>query len=101
MDWAPFRNRYKQPCNPESRLLAPTAHRRARTPPANTCVFVLTKGMSVVGPRAITFEELEWFGDDVAALLSVRPGVTGLWQTGPRNVATFQSGARQDLEMCA
>lgn len=55
--------------------------------------------LSVIGPRAITFEELENFGDNQELLLSCPPGVTGLWQTGPRNVATFESGLRQDLEL--
>ena len=55
--------------------------------------------MSVVGPRAITREELTWFGADADELLSVRPGITGLWQTGPRNEYDFESGRRQALEL--
>ena len=55
--------------------------------------------ISVVGPRAITFEELSYFGDDQDLLLSCPPGITGLWQTGPRNLATFEIGLRQELEL--
>ena len=59
----------------------------------------LTGQMSVIGPRAITSSELAWFGSDSDELLSVRPGITGLWQTSERNMATFESGIRQDLEL--
>lgn len=62
-------------------------------------VNVLLGQMSVVGPRPITFEELEEFGDSKALFLSCRPGITGLWQTGPRNDATFKSGERQRIEL--
>lgn len=55
--------------------------------------------ISVIGCRVITFDELEWFGDDKDLFLSVAPGITGLWQTGPRNLATFESGLRQKLEL--
>jgi lipopolysaccharide/colanic/teichoic acid biosynthesis glycosyltransferase len=60
---------------------------------------VFTGDMSTVGPRAITQEELENFGDQVGKLLSVRPGVTGWWQVEARNDATFESGERQALEL--
>lgn len=62
-------------------------------------VNVLLGQISVVGPRPITFEELEYFGDCKSLLLSCPPGITGAWQTGPRNKATFQSGERQRLEL--
>lgn len=55
--------------------------------------------MSVVGPRAITREELEFFGDDADLMLSVPAGVTGWWQVSSRNDATFESGERQELEL--
>ena len=62
-------------------------------------IFVLTKGMATIGCRAITEEELEYFGDYRALLLSQRPGITGMWQCGPRNIATFESGLRQKLKL--
>ena len=55
--------------------------------------------MSVVGPRAVTVEETAWYGDDLAEILSVPVGITGMWQTGPRNDCTFESGKRQQLEL--
>ncbi|MBR3160303.1 MAG: sugar transferase [Atopobiaceae bacterium] len=60
---------------------------------------VLVGDMSVVGPRPVTADELEWFGDDAAEVLSVRPGVTGWWQAYARNDATWESGERQNMEL--
>lgn len=60
---------------------------------------VLLGDMSVIGPRAITYEELPNFGDDVALALSVPQGITGLWQATSRNDATFESGERQKIEL--
>lgn len=55
--------------------------------------------MSVIGPRCITQSELEWFGSDVGLLLSVPQGITGAWQIGERNNATFENGTRQAIEL--
>ena len=55
--------------------------------------------MSVIGSRAVTAEEVEYYGEAKEAILSMRPGITGLWQTGPRNIATYESGLRQQLEL--
>ena len=60
---------------------------------------VVAGQMSVVGPRPITSDELVHFGDDAARLLSRRPGITGFWQCGLRNGATFESGERQRIEL--
>lgn len=62
-------------------------------------VNVLLGQISIIGPRAITLEELKHFGKDAALLLSVEPGITGAWQSGPRNQATFESGLRQTIEL--
>lgn len=55
--------------------------------------------MSVVGPRPVTERETYEFGSDRALVLSVRPGITGLWQVTARNDATWESGERQRLEL--
>lgn len=60
---------------------------------------VLLGQMSVVGPRAITPEELHHFEPDVELLTSVPAGITGLWQIGERNNATFENGKRQQIEL--
>lgn len=41
---------------------------------------VLVGDMSIVGPRPVTSQELELFGDAASSILSVRPGITGPWQ---------------------
>lgn len=62
---------------------------------------VLRGDLSVIGPRPITRAELEQhFSDgEKEELLSVRPGITGLWQATDRNAATFESGLRQKIEL--
>lgn len=60
---------------------------------------VLLGQMSTIGCRAITVEEVEHFGEGKGLLLSMRPGITGLWQTGPRNIATYETGLRQKYEL--
>ncbi len=62
---------------------------------------VLRGDMSLVGPRPIVQEELERKYDCIQAkkLLSVRPGLTGMWQTSGRSTCTYQSGRRQAMEL--
>ncbi len=55
--------------------------------------------MSFVGPRPVLREETELYGDDKAALLSVKPGLTGLWQASGRNNIDYESGQRQKMEL--
>lgn len=40
---------------------------------------VIRGEMSLVGPRPIIEEELEWYGDHKDELLSIRPGIFGSW----------------------
>ena len=40
---------------------------------------VIRGDMSLVGPRPIIEEELEWYGDQKEELLSIRPGIFGPW----------------------
>lgn len=46
--------------------------------------------MSLVGPRPVVDEELDHYGAEVMVYLSVRPGITGLWQVGGRNDASYE-----------
>lgn len=62
---------------------------------------VLKGDMSVVGPRPYIMFEFEEYGvpyDVVNEILSVKPGITGLWQISSRNEATFDERIKQDLE---
>jgi exopolysaccharide biosynthesis polyprenyl glycosylphosphotransferase len=61
---------------------------------------VLAGDMSLVGPRPLPVEEVKRF-DDLAhrRRLSVKPGLTCLWQVGGRNeVSDFKEWVRLDLE---
>lgn len=60
---------------------------------------VLKGDMSVIGPRAVSSEEIEWFGPNAEVVLSIPAGITGLWQATRRNDATFESGERQRIEL--
>ncbi|MGH9210775.1 MAG: sugar transferase [Acidimicrobiales bacterium] len=46
---------------------------------------VLTGSMSWVGPRPVTPDQLEDWGPDSEAYLSLRPGITGWWQINGRS----------------
>ncbi len=61
---------------------------------------VLRGNMSLVGPRPVVPAEIEQFyhGADRAAYLSVRPGLTGLWQISGRSDALYERRARLDRE---
>ena len=62
---------------------------------------VLVGDLAVIGPRPITKAELDqhFTVAEREELLSVRPGITGLWQATERNQATFESGRRQRIEL--
>jgi lipopolysaccharide/colanic/teichoic acid biosynthesis glycosyltransferase len=62
---------------------------------------VLLGQISLIGPRVITRDELmqHFSSFERAVLLSVTPGVSGAWQAGPRNTASFENGLRQKIEL--
>lgn len=60
---------------------------------------ILGGSLSIIGPRPIIETEIEMYKDDIAKLLSVKPGLTGYWQAYARNNATYESGQRQKMEM--
>jgi exopolysaccharide production protein ExoY len=59
---------------------------------------VLIGEMSLVGPRPLTQGELtEHYGVDKVEVLSIKPGITGLWQTMGRSRLTYRQRLRLDL----
>lgn len=50
---------------------------------------VLRGEMSLVGPRPITAEELELYGENKEYYLMAKPGMTGLWQVSGRNLVSY------------
>jgi exopolysaccharide production protein ExoY len=59
---------------------------------------VLTGRMALVGPRPLVAAELEtYYGPDAAEVLSVKPGITGLWQVCGRSRLDYAERRRLDL----
>jgi lipopolysaccharide/colanic/teichoic acid biosynthesis glycosyltransferase len=54
--------------------------------------------MRLVGPRPVTRQEWnEYYGVSATEVLSVSPGMTGLWQVMGRNRLTYPQRRRLDL----
>jgi lipopolysaccharide/colanic/teichoic acid biosynthesis glycosyltransferase len=61
-------------------------------------IHVVRGEMSFVGPRPITAAELEeYYGAAAEEVLSVRPGLTGLWQVRGRSRLRYDRRKRLDL----
>jgi lipopolysaccharide/colanic/teichoic acid biosynthesis glycosyltransferase len=58
---------------------------------------ILIGEMSAVGPRMITRQELEKYGDAAALLLTVKPGLTGYWQTEGRQTTSYEQRVQMDI----
>ena len=46
--------------------------------------------MSIVGPRPIVKEEIKKYGISISKVLSIKPGITGLWQVSGRNNLSYK-----------
>jgi exopolysaccharide biosynthesis polyprenyl glycosylphosphotransferase len=60
-------------------------------------VNVLTREMSVVGPRPPLRSEVETYDGEVRRRLLVKPGITGLWQVSGRSDLSWEESVRLDL----
>ena len=58
---------------------------------------VLKGDMSLVGPRPVIKEELEWYGDHKKELLSVRPGIFGSWTAQGRRRVHYPERVEVEL----
>lgn len=61
-------------------------------------VNVLKRDMSLVGPRMITPEEMSKYHQWYMNLLTVRPGITGLWQVSGRSDVSYEERVRLDMQ---
>lgn len=51
---------------------------------------ILTGEMSFVGPRPVTYPELEKYGGKADFILSVQPGLSGMWQISGRSDTGYE-----------
>lgn len=58
---------------------------------------VLKGDMSVVGPRPLVAEELPKYGNHIDQVLTIKPGITGLWQVSGRNDIPYPRRVQIDL----
>lgn len=59
---------------------------------------VLRGDMSLIGPRPALPRETDVYDDWIRRRLSVRPGMTGLWQVSGRSRLTWNQAVRLDLD---
>jgi exopolysaccharide biosynthesis polyprenyl glycosylphosphotransferase len=58
---------------------------------------VLQGKLSLIGPRAITKEELSRYKTSRDKFLSVKPGITGLWQVSGRGNLSYEDRVKLDV----
>lgn len=59
---------------------------------------VLRGDMSLVGPRPIVSEEISRYGADYEHYVSLRPGITGLWQVSGRSDTSYRDRISLDRD---
>jgi exopolysaccharide production protein ExoY len=59
---------------------------------------VLRGHMSLVGPRPVRHDEVACFGERADEILSVRPGLTGLWAVSGRSDLTYEERAELEAQ---
>ena len=92
-----FRRGFKLKNDPR---ITPVGHMLRRTSLDELPQFlnILRGDMSLVGPRPIVRAEVERYGEAIDQVLSVRPGLTGLWQVSGRNNLTYAQRVVLDLQ---
>jgi undecaprenyl-phosphate galactose phosphotransferase len=61
-------------------------------------IFNVFRGdMSFIGPRPYMLNEKEKIGKEIETVLSVKPGITGLWQVSGRSEVDFHSRVALDV----
>lgn len=92
-----FRRGFKLKNDPR---ITPVGHMLRRTSLDELPQFlnILRGEMSLVGPRPIVRAEVERYGEAIDQVLSVRPGLTGLWQVSGRNNLTYAQRVALDLQ---
>lgn len=58
---------------------------------------ILTGEMSLVGPRPIAPDEIQLYGEQYSRYTSVKPGMTGLWQSSGRSDTSYSKRVELDM----
>ncbi|MDZ5784221.1 sugar transferase [Marinococcus luteus] len=91
-------NGYKLPANRDPRITKTGKFLRETSLDELPQLLNVLKGeMSLVGPRPVIAEELEEYAENKQLFLSVKPGMTGLWQVSGRSDLTYAE--RMNLEL--
>jgi len=89
---------FKTECDPRVTSSFAAFCRRYSIDEAPQLWHVVRGEMALVGPRPLTYEELAtYYGYDADEVLSVKPGLTGLWQVRGRNSLTYRQRLALDL----
>ena len=95
--WEEYRQKLKITDDPRITPIG-SLLRRASLDELPQFINVLRGEMSLVGPRMLGDIELAQYGDFQAKELSVKPGVTGLWQTRGRHRTSIEERIRLDMD---
>ena len=85
---------------PDPRVTSRFAYfcRRSSLDEVPQLLHVMSGKMAFVGPRPLTAGELrDYYGADAEEILSIKPGLSGLWQIMGRNRLTYRQRKRLDL----
>ena len=58
---------------------------------------ILKGDLSIIGPRPIVEDELEKYGKNKTAFLSVTPGLTGYWAANGRSCTSYEDRIKMEL----
>jgi len=95
--WQAFQREYKLEGDPRITRVGRWL-RRLSLDELPQCLNVLRGEMSLVGPRPFAPYEAERYGPWLERRLSVKPGLTGLWQVSGRHELSYEERVRLDLE---
>jgi lipopolysaccharide/colanic/teichoic acid biosynthesis glycosyltransferase len=57
---------------------------------------VIKMEMSIIGPRPIVKKEIQKYGKSYIKVISIKPGITGLWQVSGRNNLSYKRRVNLD-----
>lgn len=58
---------------------------------------VILGNMAFVGPRPIHADEVDLYGQEFSRFTTVKPGITGLWQTRGRSNTSYEERVKMDM----